>query len=65
MSERQGSGLQNHSRRFESYQTVYGDMAELAIAPVLKTGVLQGTVGSSPTVSAYASVTQSDRVTVF
>ena len=33
-------------------------MAEWSNAPVLKTGVLQGTVGSNPTLSAIAKVAQ-------
>ena len=37
--------------------TPYGEMAEWSNAPVLKTGVLRGTGGSNPSLSAKISVT--------
>ena len=36
----------------EISKTILGEMAEWSIAPVLKTGVLQGTGGSNPSLSA-------------
>ena len=49
---------QNVTYRLEaSLITPYGEMAEWSNAPVLKTGVLRGTGGSNPSLSAKISVT--------
>ena len=45
------------SLRAPQSQTPYGEMAEWSNAPVLKTGVLRGTGGSNPSLSAKISVT--------
>ena len=45
------------SLRAPQSQTPYGEMAEWSNAPVLKTGVLRGTGGSNPSLSAKVSVT--------
>ena len=45
------------SLRVPQSQTPYGEMAEWSNAPVLKTGVLRGTGGSNPSLSAKISVT--------
>ena len=40
--------------------TLYGEMAEWSNAPVLKTGVLRGTGGSNPSLSATESCKSTD-----
>ena len=44
------------SLRAPQSQTPYGEMAERSNAPVLKTGVLRGTGGSNPSLSAQSPV---------
>ena len=51
---------QKHSVSLHPLRPLYsilGEMAEWSNAPVLKTGVLQGTGGSNPSLSAKVSVT--------
>ena len=43
----------------------YGEMAEWSNAPVLKTGVLRGTGGSNPSLSATEGVCQNDASSFF
>ena len=47
--------LHSHTRKDD--HSLHGEMAEWSNAPVLKTGVLQGTGGSNPSLSAKISVT--------
>ena len=46
-----------HSQTRKDDHSLHGEMAEWSNAPVLKTGVLQGTGGSNPSLSAKISVT--------
>ena len=46
-----------HSQTRKDDHSLHGEMAEWSNAPVLKTGVLQGTGGSNPSLSAKVSVT--------
>ena len=48
------------SLRAPQSQTPYGEMAEWSNAPVLKTGVLRGTGGSNPSLSATESCRSKD-----
>ena len=48
------------SLRAPQSQTPYGEMAEWSNAPVLKTGVLRGTGGSNPSLSAKESCKSKD-----
>ena len=41
-----------HSQTRKDDHSLHGEMAEWSNAPVLKTGVLQGTGGSNPSLSA-------------
>ena len=46
-----------HSQTRKDDHSLHGEMAEWSNAPVLKTGVLQGTGGSNPSLSAKIGVT--------
>ena len=47
-----------HSQTRKDDHSLHGEMAEWSNAPVLKTGVLQGTGGSNPSLSAINAENQ-------
>ena len=49
-----------HSQTRKDDHSLHGEMAEWSNAPVLKTGVLQGTGGSNPSLSAVESCKSKD-----
>ena len=49
-----------HSQTRKDDHSLHGEMAEWSNAPVLKTGVLQGTGGSNPSLSAKESCKSKD-----
>ena len=49
-----------HSQTRKDDHSLHGEMAEWSNAPVLKTGVLQGTGGSNPSLSATESCKSKD-----
>ena len=49
-----------HSQTRKDDHNLHGEMAEWSNAPVLKTGVLQGTGGSNPSLSAQKSCKSKD-----
>ena len=59
--QKKSPNIKPHSLFFRTFaprltQSIFGEMVEWSITPVLKTGVLRGTGGSNPSLSAESKI---------